>query len=63
MAFSRPVIGTGPGDGRGDLPLGVLNNPALVDGDLFTQWIALDPAAPNPFGLVTTSGMQIRIQL
>ena len=63
MALMRPITGTAPGDGRADLPLGVPNDPTLVGGALFTQWLTLDPAAPNPFALVTSSGMQIRIQL
>jgi hypothetical protein len=29
---------------------------------LHTQWLTFDPAATNPFGVVSTAGMAIRVQ-
>lgn len=62
FALPQLIVGTNPGDGRASQQLGIPNRPALTGALLHTQWLMFDPAATNPFGVVSTSGMAIRVQ-
>jgi hypothetical protein len=62
FAFGQPVAGTGPGDGTAAFPLPIPADVGLVGSTLYTQWLGIDPAAPNPFALAVTAGMRVQIQ-
>ena len=59
LAFAFGLSGSGPGGGAVSVPLAIPNNPALAGASLYLQWLIVDPAAPNGFGVVTTQGAQV----
>lgn len=51
------TTGGGPGTGMASQPLPIPNLPGLQGMRLYSQWGVVDPAAPNPYGLVLTAGL------
>lgn len=47
--------------GRAQVVTPVPNDPNLDGLMLYTQWIALDPLAPRPLGIVTSDGVRVKL--
>lgn len=58
-AISIVLQGSGAGKGSASVPLPIPNQPALAGGTVFAQWLVLDPAAANAFGLATSNAGRI----
>lgn len=64
MTLQTPhvLMGSAPGSGTASQLLPIPNIAGLQQLHLFAQWGIVDPAAANPFGIVSTAGLGFTIQ-
>jgi hypothetical protein len=62
VSLFRLITTNGPGTGSLGQVFPVPANPAFGGLTFYAQWGVLDPAAPNPYGAVSTAGFRFTIQ-
>lgn len=62
LLFVQPVAGAGPGTGTAAQILPIPNDQSLRGARLYAQWLVVDAAAANPFGIAPTAGLAFTVQ-
>ncbi len=60
-SISLTAVGSGAGNGTALVPIPIPANPALIGKTVFFQWLVLDPAANNSYGLASSDAGSVNL--